>query len=111
MRPARTMLTRSADASTSERMWLDSRTVRPSARTRASCSWNTCSISGSRPDVGSSRTSSGTSRRERGDERDLLPVALGVGAALLGRVELERVEQLVSAAGCDARRAAGRAGR
>ena len=31
------------------------------------------------------------------DQRDLLPVALGVGAALLGRVELEPLEQLVAA--------------
>ena len=31
---------------------------------------------------------------ERGDERDLLPVALGVGAALLGRVQLEPLDQL-----------------
>ena len=37
--------------------------------------------------------------RERRDERDLLPVALGVGAALLGRVELEPLEQLVATAG------------
>ena len=30
---------------------------------------------------------------ERGDEGDLLPVALGVGAALLGRVELEPLDE------------------
>ena len=34
---------------------------------------------------------------ERGDQRDLLPVALGVGAALLARVEVEPLEQLVAA--------------
>ena len=61
IRPARTMLTRSAAVSTSDRMWLDSRTVRPSARTWVRCSWNTFSINGSSPEVGSSRTSSGTS--------------------------------------------------
>lgn len=61
IRPARTMLTRSAAVSTSERMWLESSTVRPSARTRDRCSWKTFSINGSRPEVGSSRTSRGTS--------------------------------------------------
>ena len=34
---------------------------------------------------------------QRGDQRDLLAVALGVGAALLGRVELEALEQLGAA--------------
>src|SRR5690606_11971308 len=35
---------------------------------------------------------------ERGDQGDLLPVPLGVGAALLGRVQLEAVDQLGAAA-------------
>ena len=34
---------------------------------------------------------------ERGDQRDLLPVALGVGARLLGRVELEALQELGAA--------------
>ena len=37
-------------------------------------------------------------RRERGDEADLLPVALRVRAGLLRRVELEALEQLVAPA-------------
>ena len=49
--------------------------------------------------------------RERGDERDLLPVALRVGAALLRRVELEALEQLRAPRAGRARRAGGRAGR
>ena len=97
VRPARMMLTRSHSASTSARMWLDSSTVRPSAVTSRMQSWNTASISGSRPDVGSSRMSSSASRRERGDQGDLLAVALGVRPGLLRRVELEALEQLVAA--------------
>ena len=49
--------------------------------------------------------------RQRGDERDLLAVALGVRAALLGRVELEALEQVGAAPRIETRRAAGRAGR
>jgi hypothetical protein len=41
-------------------------------------------------------------RRERGDERDLLPVALGVGAGLLARVEVEALQQLGAALGVQA---------
>src|SRR6202034_4734307 len=36
-----------------------------------------------------------------GDEDDLLPVPLGVGADLLGRIEVEPVDQLVPVAGVD----------
>jgi hypothetical protein len=39
-----------------DRMWLDSRTVAPASRTRATSWRNTTSMSGSRPLVGSSRT-------------------------------------------------------
>ena len=98
VRPARMMLTRSQSASTSARMWLDSRTVRPASRGLGDAPRrNTSSISGSSPEVGSSSRSSSTSDGERGDQRDLLPVALGVGPALLGRVELEALQQLVPA--------------
>ena len=60
-RPARMIVTRSQSASTSDRMWLDSRTVRPLWRSSSMHSRNTASISGSSPDVGSSRISSSTS--------------------------------------------------
>src|SRR5699024_10261956 len=50
--PARMMLTRSASASTSPRMWLERRTVAPSATRSRTTSWKTCSMSGSRPEVG-----------------------------------------------------------
>ena len=43
-----------------------------------------------------------------GDEGDLLPVALGVGAALLGRVELEPLDEVVPAGHVGLRRGAGR---
>jgi hypothetical protein len=49
------------------------------------------SISGSRPEVGSSSSSSS------GDERDLLPVAPGVGARLLGRVQGEPLDERLAA--------------
>ena len=92
MRPARMMLMRSHSLSTSDRMWLDSRIVRPWSLSSRAMSENTASMSGSRPAVGSS--SRNTSARRQGcDERDLLPVALGVAAALLGRVEVEALEQ------------------
>ena len=52
--PARTMVSRSQSASTSERMWLESRTVLPEAFASRTTSWKTAIISGSRPEVGSS---------------------------------------------------------
>ena len=60
-RPFRMIVTRSHSASTSDRMWLESRTVRPWCRTSRTTSWNTVSISGSRPEVGSSSRYSSTS--------------------------------------------------
>src|SRR6266545_5075179 len=59
--PRRMMLTRSHRASTSDRMWLDSSTVRSRWRSSSMHCRNTSSISGSRPDVGSSRISNSTS--------------------------------------------------
>ncbi len=56
------MLTRSHSASTSARMWLDSSTVRsPPATISRTVSWNTVSMSGSSPEVGSSRINSSAS--------------------------------------------------
>ena len=82
-RPLRMIVTRSQSFSTSARMWLDSSTVARRPRL---------------PDAlgGTPPPSAGPGRRwarpaeqlgvrgERRDQRDLLPVALGVGAALLG---------------------------
>ena len=112
VRPSRMMVTRSHSASTSARMWLDSSTVRPRRLLLARCtSRNTSSISGSRPggrlvedqqlDVGG----------ERGDQGDLLPVALGVGAALLASGRARSAPAARRAGAGRARRAAGRAGR
>ena len=56
-------------------------------------------MSGSSPLVGSSSTSRSASHHERGDQRDLLPVALRVLPTLLRRVELEALAQLVATAG------------
>ena len=61
VRPARMIVTRSHSASTSARMWLESRTVRPAARASSMHAWKTASISGSSPEVGSSRMSSSAS--------------------------------------------------
>jgi len=60
-RPRRTMLTRSQSASTSPRMWLDSRTVRPCAVASRMHAWNCDSINGSSPEVGSSKMSNSAS--------------------------------------------------
>ena len=75
-------------------MWLESSTVRPRRRSSAThCAEDLLHqrvqargrlVEDQQLDVG----------RQRGDQRDLLAVALGVGAALLGRVELEALEQL-----------------
>ena len=97
VRPARMIVTRSQSASTSLRMWLDSSTVVPLCRSSSMASRNAASISGSRPDVGSSRMSSSAPGRERRDQRHLLPVALGVGAGLAGRVEVEPLQEQVLA--------------
>lgn len=55
IRPARMIETRSHSSSTSERMWLDSSTVAPAARTLATSSRNATSMRGSSPLIGSSR--------------------------------------------------------
>jgi len=57
-RPSRMIVTRCASRSTSLKMWLESSTVAPPAVCSATHSLKTCSISGSRPEVGSSRISS-----------------------------------------------------
>ena len=57
-RPARRMPTRSATRSTSDRLWLERKTVRPSARTSRMMACSSCCMSGSRPLLGSSRMSS-----------------------------------------------------
>ena len=97
-RPSRMIVTRSASRSTSLRMWLESSTVEPAAVCSATHSLKTCSINGSSPDVGSSRIKQLGVGGERGHQGDLLPVALGVRATLLGRVELETLEQLCASA-------------
>ena len=53
-RPALMIVTRSHSASTSDRMWLDSRMLLPATRCSWTTSWNTASIKGSSPEVGSS---------------------------------------------------------
>ena len=97
MRPARTIVTRSQSASTSERTWLDSRTVLPAAWRLA----HALLEDGGHERVESRRrlvqeVQLGAGGEGR-DERDLLAVALRVGAALLGRVEPEPLDQRVPA--------------
>ena len=97
VRPERMIVTRSHSASTSDRMWLESSTVRPRARSSAThvaedllhqrVQARGRLVEDQQLDVG----------RQRRDQRDLLAVALGVRAALLGRVELEALEQLGAA--------------
>ena len=91
--PARMIVTRSHSASTSARMWLDSSTVRPAVAQLADdvleddlhqrVETGGRLVQEVELDVGG----------ERRDERHLLPVALRVGADLLGRVELEPLQQ------------------
>ena len=93
-RPARMMVTVSESASASLRMWLDSRTVQP--RSRSSCTQVAerllhQRVESARRLVEQVELGVGSQRR---DERDLLPVALRVRPRLLGRVEVEHVEQL-----------------
>ena len=81
VRPARMIVTRSHSASTSARMWLESRTVRPSRRTSSMHSLE----HGLHQRVEARRRlveheQLGV-RGQRGDERDLLAVALGVACA------------------------------
>ena len=78
-RPARRMATRSHSASTSLRMCDDRNTVWPRPRASSTHSRNTCSISGSRPLVGSSSSEQVGPGHEGGDQHDLLAVALRVG--------------------------------
>src|SRR5665648_342601 len=61
IRPARMIETVSQSASASARMWLDSSTVPPAVVISRTTSWNTVSISGSSPLVGSSSRKSSTS--------------------------------------------------
>lgn len=57
-RPARMIVTRWHSASVSARMWLDSNTVAPRRLASATHCWNTFSINGSRPLLGSSSSNS-----------------------------------------------------
>ena len=92
--PARMIVTRSHSASTSARMWLESSTVRPCLARLLDALLEDRLLQ--RVEAGGRLVEQEQLdvRGERRDQRDLLPVALRVGAALLGRVELEALEQL-----------------
>jgi hypothetical protein len=83
-------------------MWLDSSTVTPSCWRSCTHCWNTCSINGSSPEEGSSSTSRSGPRGQRGYQGDLLPVALGIVADPLRRIQLEAFDQLCTALLVDA---------
>ena len=85
--------TRSHSCSTSERMWLESSTVAPAARTRAISLRNIDLHERVEPAGGLVEDVEVGRHGECRDQRDLLPVALGVRAALLARVELERLHE------------------
>ena len=95
-RPARRIPTRSQSASTSLRMCDDRNTDCPSPRASATQARNACSISGSRPAVGSSSTSSSGRQHERRDQQQLLTVPLRVRPHLLRRVEREPFDQAIA---------------
>ena len=93
------IVTRSASRSTSLRMWLDSSTVVPAATRSATHVGEHLlhqRVQPGRRLVEHQQVDVGGERR---DQRDLLPVALGVGPALLGRVEVEPLQQLLAAPG------------
>ena len=92
-RPLRRMATRSHSASTSLRMCDDRNTVCPFVRAVSTQRRNSRSMSGSSPLVGSSSTSRSARGGERGDQADLLAVALRVRAHLLRRVEREALDR------------------
>ena len=80
VRPARMMLTRSHSASTSARMWLDSSTVRPSSVDLADRVLEHGLHQRVEPRRGLVEDQQLGVRRQRGHQRHLLAVALGVGA-------------------------------
>ena len=96
-RPSRMIVTRSASRSTSLRMWLDSSTVVPAADALGDAVGEDLLHQRVQPGgrlVEHQQVDVGGERRH---QRHLLPVALGVGAAALGRVEVEPLEQLLAA--------------
>ena len=93
-RPSRMIVTRSASRSTSLRMWLDSSTVVPLGRPLGDALGEDLLHQRVQPRGRLVEDQQVGGRGERRDQGDLLPVALGVGAALLGRVELEALEHL-----------------
>ncbi len=98
VRPRRMMLTRSARASTSPRMWLDSSTVHAVLRAFADALLEGLLHQRVEPGGRLVEDEQLGLGGQRGDEGDLLPVALGVVADPLGRVEVEAFDQLGAAA-------------
>ena len=101
IRPARSIATRSHTASTSLRMCDDSSTVCP--RSRASRTQAAEHLLHQRVEPGGRLVEQQQvgPAGERGDEQDLLPVAVAVGADLLVEHQLEPIDQLVAVGGVD----------
>ena len=74
-------------------MWLDSRTVHPSSRRSRTTSWKACFHERVQPGGRLVEHEQLGVGGEGGDEGDLLPVALGVVADPLGRVEVEPLDE------------------
>ena len=108
-RPARMMLTRSHSLSTSARMWLETAPCAPVAEVVDALLEDRLHQR-VQPGGGLVEDEELGVAGERRDEGDLLAVALGVGPALLGRVELEALQQ-VARRRCRVLLAAGRGGR
>ena len=85
-----------ASRSTSLRMWLESRTVVPAAVVLGDALVEDLLHQRVQPRGGLVEDQQVGGRGERGDEGDLLAVALGVGTPLLRRVQLEPLEQVVA---------------
>ena len=97
-RPRLMMVTRSQSASTSDRMWLESRTVRPRCRSSSIHARNAASMSGSRPAVGSSRSSSSTSEASAATSATFCRLPLEYARALTVGSRSKRCEQAGPAA-------------
>ena len=100
--PRRMMLTRSARASTSERMWLDSKHRRALLAAFADHALEQLLHQGVEPRGRLIEDDQLDVAGQRRDERDLLPVALGVVPCPLGRIEVEAFDQVGPPAGVHA---------
>lgn len=86
-----------AELFTSVKMWLESSTLRPSVAASRMQEVKTCSIQRVQARGLLIEQQQLCPRGQRGDQDDLLAVALGIAAGLLGGIKVEAFRQLVAA--------------